>query len=64
MTKSKNNGNKGKQNKVKGNFPNLKNDVPIKVEKAYRIPNKLDQKRNSPWNIITKNLNVQIKKRY
>ena len=27
------------------NFPNLKKDMPIKIQKAYRTPKRLDQKK-------------------
>ena len=37
--------------------------MPIKVQEAYRTPNKLDKKRNSPSYIIIKTLNVQNKER-
>jgi uncharacterized coiled-coil protein SlyX len=29
------------------NFPNLKNEMPMNIQEAYRPPNRLDQKRNS-----------------
>jgi hypothetical protein len=29
------------------NFPNLKKEMPIYKQEAYRTPNRLDQKRNS-----------------
>ena len=32
---------------VEENFPNLKNDIPMKVQEAYRTPNRLDQKKHS-----------------
>jgi hypothetical protein len=32
---------------IEENFPNLKNDVPMTIQEAYRTPNRLDQKRNS-----------------
>jgi hypothetical protein len=32
---------------IEQNFPNLKNDMPMNIEEAYRTPNRLDQKRNS-----------------
>ena len=46
----------GKETHVKGSenilnkiieekFPNLKKEMPIKVQEAYRTPNRLDQKR-------------------
>ena len=30
------------------NFPNLKKEMPLKVQETYRTPNRLDQKRNFP----------------
>ena len=30
---------------IEENFPNLKNDIPMKVQEAYRTPNRLDQKK-------------------
>ena len=33
---------------IEENFPNLKEDVPMKVQEAYRTPNRLDQKNNMP----------------
>jgi hypothetical protein len=36
------------------NFPNLKKVFPIKVQEASRTPNRFDQNRTSPWNIIIK----------
>jgi hypothetical protein len=36
--------------------------MPIQVQELYRIPNKQDQKRNSPQYIIIKTLNVCDKK--
>ncbi|MBX8819090.1 hypothetical protein HBA95_22575, partial [Ochrobactrum sp. MR31] len=32
---------------IEENFPNLKKEVPIHIQEAYRTPNRLDQKRNS-----------------
>jgi hypothetical protein len=32
---------------VEENFLNLKKEMPINIQEAYRIPNRLDQKRNS-----------------
>ena len=31
---------------IEENFPNLKNDIPMKVQEAYRTPNRLDQKKH------------------
>ena len=36
---------------IEENFPNLKKDIPMKVQEAYRTPNRLDQKKiPSPYN--------------
>ena len=32
---------------IEENFPNLKNDIPMKVQEAYRTPNRLDQKKKN-----------------
>ena len=32
---------------IEENFPNLKKEMPINIQEAYRTPNRLDQKRNS-----------------
>ena len=32
---------------IEENFPNLKNDMPMNIQEAYRTPNRLNQKRNS-----------------
>jgi hypothetical protein len=37
--------------------------MPINVQEAYRMPNKLDQKSNSFCHIIIKTLNAQNKER-
>ena len=45
---------------IEENFPNLKKEMPMNIQEAYRTPNRLDQKRNSSWHIIirtTKTLN-------
>ena len=42
-------------NKIKEeNFPNLKKEMPMNIQEAYRTPNRLDQKRNSSHHIIIK----------
>ena len=46
------------------NFPNLKKEMAINVQEAYRTPNRLDQKRKSSHNIIFKTLNAQNKEKY
>jgi hypothetical protein len=35
-------------------FPNLKKEIPINIQEAYRTPNRLDQKRNFFCHIIIK----------
>jgi hypothetical protein len=37
---------------VEENFPNLKKEMPMNIQEAYRTPNILDQKRNSSQHII------------
>ena len=37
---------------IEENFPNLKKELPINIQEAYRTPNRLDQKRNSYHHII------------
>jgi hypothetical protein len=32
---------------IEENFPNLKKEMPINIQEAYRTPNRLEQKRNS-----------------
>jgi hypothetical protein len=44
---------------IEEKFPNLKKEMPINIEKAYRTPNRLDQKRNSSHHIIIKTPNAQ-----
>jgi hypothetical protein len=41
----------------------LKKRMPINVQEAYRISNRLGQKRNSLWHIIIKTFHIQNKKR-
>ena len=31
---------------IEENFPNLKKEIPINIQEAYRTPNRWDQKRN------------------
>jgi hypothetical protein len=45
------------------NFPNLKREMPMNIREAYRIPNRLDQKRNSSRHIIIKTPNAMNKER-
>ena len=49
---------------IEENFPNLKKDMPMKVQEAYRTPNRVDHKRKSPSHIIIKAPNVQNKEKY
>lgn len=44
-------------------FPNLKKEISVKAQEPCRIPHRQDQKRNSPYDIIIKILNVQNKER-
>ena len=48
---------------IEENFPILKRDIPMKVQEAYRTPNRLDQKKTSPRHIIIKTQSSQIKER-
>ena len=48
---------------VEENFPNLKKEMPIKVQEVYRAPNKLDQKRKISHHISIETLNAQSKER-
>ena len=48
---------------IKKKFPNLKKEMPMNIQEAYRIPNRLDQKRNSSQHIIIRTKNVLNKDR-
>jgi len=48
---------------IEENVPNLKKEMPINIQEAYRTPNRLDQKRNSSCHIIVKTPNAQNKER-
>jgi hypothetical protein len=48
---------------IEENFPNLKKEMPMNAQEAYRTPNRLDQKRNSSHHIIVKTPNAQNKER-
>jgi hypothetical protein len=48
---------------IEENFPNLKKEMLINIQEAYRTPNRLDQKRNSSRHIIVKRPNTQNKER-
>jgi hypothetical protein len=46
---------------IEENFPNLKKEMPINIQEAYKTPNRLDQKRNSSLHIINRTTNAIIK---
>jgi hypothetical protein len=48
---------------IEENFPNLKKEMPMNIQEAYRTPNVLVQKRNSFCHIIIKTPNAQNKER-
>ena len=48
---------------MKENFPNLVGEIDTEAQEAYRIPNKLDPKRNTPRHIIIKMPKVKDKDR-
>ena len=49
---------------IEENFPNLKKEMPMNIQEAYRTPNNLDQKRNFFCHIIIKIKNAQNKEKY
>ena len=48
---------------IEENFPNLKNEMHMNIQEAYRTPNRLDQKRNSSRHIIIRTTNALNKDR-
>jgi hypothetical protein len=48
---------------IEENFPNLKREMSVNKQEAYRTPNRLDQKRNSSQHIIIKIPNALNKER-
>ena len=48
---------------IEENFPNLKKEMPMSIQEAYRTPNRLDQKRNCCGHIIIRTTNVLNKDR-
>ena len=48
---------------IEENFPNLKKEMPMNIQEAYRTPNRLDQKRNSSQHIIIRTTNALNKDR-
>ena len=48
---------------IENNFPILKKEIPMNIQEAYRISNRLDQKRNSFCHIIVKTPSAQNKEK-
>ena len=48
---------------IEENFPNIKKEMPMIIQEAYRTPNRLDQKRNSSRHIIIRTTNALNKDR-
>jgi hypothetical protein len=48
---------------IEENIPNLKKEIPMIIQEAYRTPNKLQQKRNSSQHIIIRTTNALNKDR-
>ena len=48
---------------IEEKFPNLKKEMPMNIQEAYRTPDSLDQKRNFSHHIIIKTPNAQNKER-
>ena len=46
---------------MKENFPNLVKEIDMQVQKAQRVPNKMDTKRPTPRHIIIKMPKVKDK---
>jgi hypothetical protein len=42
---------------IEQKFPNLKKEMPMNIQEAYRTPKRLDQKRNSSQHIIIRPTN-------
>jgi hypothetical protein len=45
------------------NSPNLEEAMPIQVEEASRTPNRHDQNRTTPWDIIIKTTSTETRER-
>ena len=56
-------GSKYLQQNYRRKLPNLKNDMPMNIQEAYRTPNRLDQKRNYYRHIIIRTTNALNKDR-
>jgi hypothetical protein len=48
---------------IEENIPNLKKEMSMNIQEAYRTPHSLDQKRKSSYHIIIKTTNAQNKER-
>jgi hypothetical protein len=48
---------------IEENFPNVKKEMPMNIQKAYRTPNRLDQKRNFSQDTINRTTNELNKDR-
>ena len=48
---------------IEENLPNLRKEMPMNIQEAYRTPNRLDQKRNSSRHIIIRTTNALNKDR-
>jgi hypothetical protein len=48
---------------IEENFPNLKKEMPLNIQEAFRTPNRLNQKRNSSGHIIIRTTNALNKDR-
>jgi hypothetical protein len=48
---------------IEENIPNLKKEMLMNIQEAYRTPNRLDQKRNSSQHIIIRTTNALNKDR-
>jgi hypothetical protein len=48
---------------IEENFPNLKKEMPMNIQEAYRTPNRMDQKKNCSWHIIIRTTNALNKDR-
>ncbi|KAL6088665.1 hypothetical protein STEG23_010199 [Scotinomys teguina] len=48
---------------IEENFPNINKEIPIKIQEAYRTPNRLDPQKKSSRHIIIKTVKIQNKVR-
>jgi hypothetical protein len=48
---------------IEENFPNLRKEMPVNIQEAYRTPNRLDQKRKTSRYIIIRTTNSLNKDR-